>query len=492
MPNATLVNFAAGETSPKSRGRFDLDWFRSSCEKVLNFIVELAGPARYRSGFRAIRQTRAGAVARLVPFQVNDTQAYMLEFTDSKMRVYKDGELLTVDRTTVTAITNANPAVITVAATTSLANGDEVIITDIVGMPELNNRQVKLTNGSGLTFELVDPTTGGNVDSTGLGVYSSGGTLVEIYEIASPYLEDELDDIQFAQSKNQMYLVNPQYAPYKLTVDSNDAFTLATYSRTNDPFIASAAITVFLIFRGGQTTAGITVASGKTMVMFVDGSVINQTILYTFSGVGGTTQINGGAYLLNTDRTSSVSWAHPMAFLTNADGSDVNSDAWTAYTSGGVATPDAEHPLWVAFYESRLFFVGTNQRPNSVFGSRAPDDEDPRYDDFTGGTDADHAVFFTLAPANGKVDYISWGRGTSKYLFVGTFGGPFRVSGGGLDEPITPSSINVRQLDLVGCEVGTPVGGSRLFFIQRGGTALRTLRYNADIDDFETQDMLLN
>ena len=37
--------------------------------------------------------------------------------------------------------------------------------------------------------------------------------------------------------------------------------------------------------------------------------------------------------------------------------------------------------------------------PEKFWGSRAPDsDGAPRYDDFTTGTDADHAVIFTIAP----------------------------------------------------------------------------------------------
>ncbi len=487
MPNATLVNFAAGETSPRSRGRFDRDWFKSACEKCLNFIPEVPGPARFRSGFRFVRKTRAGAVARLIPFQVNDTASYMLEFTDSKMRVYKNGDLLTVARTTVTAITQASTAVITVASTSGLANGDEIIITDIVGMVELNNRQVKLSGASGSTFQLVDPVTGAGIDSTGFGAYSSGGTLVEVYEIASPYLESDLDNIQFAQSKNQMYFANSRFAPYKLTVDAADVFTLGTYSRTNDPFVSSIPIvTITAISLGNGTGFGV-------VLTLTAGNTVSASTLYTLSTIVGTTQLNGNAYYLNALYGFGGA---PRYYLTTGapasqGGTIVDGSAYTAYSSAGIGTAEAEHPIGVAFYEARLFFIGTDQRPNSIFGSRAPNDEDPRYDDYTGGTNADHAVFFALAPVNGQVDVAAWGQGSEDYFFVGTFGGPFRVSGGGLDEPITPSSINVRQFDAFGCESVMPAGGKRPFYIQRGGVALRTIRYDAN-DRLEAYDMLLN
>lgn len=493
MANGTLVNFAAGETSPRSRGRFDLAWFPSSVEKCLNFIPEVPGSVRYRSGFKMAGQTRGGGAAVLIPFQLNDSQAYMLEFTSGYMRVYKDGALQTVSRTTVTGITRANPAVITVASTTGLANGDEIIITDIVGMEELNGRQVKLAGSSGSTFQLVDPVTGANIDSTGFGAWSSGGTLAEVYEIASPYLEDDLVDISFAQTLDTMYLAHYRYTPRKVRTTADDAWTLATYSLTNTPFSAALpTLTITAIYRSGQSGAGFgifgNIAAGQTLVEF-SADAIDADAFYTFGSVGGTVQLNGGVYRLVRAATT----GHVGGYLRNSDGSGVDSSAWSNWTSGGTAVPALDNPIAVAFYEGRLGFFGTSQRPSTFFLSRAPVSTTgaSRYDDFTGGIDADHACFFTLAPTNGQAPVICWARGTPDYLFIGTFSGPFRVSGSGLDEPITPSSINVKQVDAFGCEASAPAGGSRLFYLQRGGVALRTLRYDAD-GKLETYDMLLN
>ena len=653
LVNAALVNFAAGEASPRSRGRFDLDWFRSSCEKVLNFIPEVSGPARYRPGFKVVAQTRGGAVARLVPFQFDNSQAYMLEFSAAKMRVYKNGVLWTTANTTVTGVSQASQGVLTVASAAALANDDEIVISDIVGMEELNGRQIKLSDKSGSTFKMKDVVTGSYINTSSYAAYVSGGTLRLVYEITSPYQSGELDDIQFTQSNTTMYLTHLRYAPRKLTVIA-DVFTLTTYVRTNDPFAnATSALTVTdvrpiyvgdtrrkvnaTLTPGATTGTGINFASSvaaftsadvgkylrnreaagygyalitafvdtsnvtvtitqdfdnttaiasgswevvtvETQVTLGSGSVVNSTLTYTFASVGGATTINGNTYLLVPYEASGFSsgqryilrttaagiavdssgWgvytsggtATPTStsasltitgitrgtttiltftagsiinenssydfsgivgttelngqnyYLRNVSGSvhlvtstgaEVDSSAWTAYVSGGLATLGTECPIATTFYEGRLWFLGTNQRPNAIFGSRAPDDDgNSRYDDFTGGTDADHACFFALAPVNGLIDYIAWGRGTAKYLLVGTFGGPFRVSGSGLDEPITPDSINVRQFDSYGCEAVMAAGGSRAYYIQRGGVALRTAVFDSDADDLRSHDMLLN
>lgn len=477
MPNAALVNFAAGEVSPKSRGRFDAPWFAASCRKLVNFIPDVQGPARFRSGFRFVECTRVNEEARLFPFQVNDSLTFMLEFTEGKMRVFKNGALVTKARTTITAATKANPCVITVASTTGLATGDEIVITGVVGMTELNGRVFRITANGGSDYFLTDAATLANINSTSYGTYSSGGTVREVHQVTSPYLAVDLADIQYAQNNTVGYFVHPRYAPRKLTVDSNDDFTLATYSRTNDPFTTGTALTVTGVTLGTTTT-----------VTFAAGSLINQNALHLFAAVVGTTQLNGNSYLLQVSYSGST----PTAILKDSAGNNIDSSAFTPYVSGGTATPVADCPLTVAFYEGRLCFGGTNQRPNSLFMSRGPNDTASRYDDFTGGIDADHAAFFALAPASGQVDYFAWLKGTAKYLFAGTFGGPFRISGSGLDEAITPSNVNARQVDLVGCEAVMPAGANRLYFIQRGGTAIRTLRYNQDVDDFESYDMTLN
>lgn len=512
MPgNAILVNFSGGETSPKSRGRFDAPWYLTAARKIVNFIADVLGPARYRPGFKIAGQTRGGAVPRTIPFQVNNDRAYMLEFTPGFMRVYKNGALLTNAAATVTGITRAATAVITVADATAIGNGDEIILTGVVGMPEINGRQMKLANNVGLTFQLVDPVTGGGIVSTNFGVYTSGGTVGKVYQLASPYGAGDLPSLQVAQNNTTMYLVCPTVVPYKLTVDVNDVFALGTFVRTNDPFVAGTALTVSAAGGGvwrstkADVPGGYAVIAGHTVVAFPAGTVIVPGAVYTFTTVVGTVEINTGTYTLTpfvyNDALCNVilpSLPYPLALvmaeIRTPAGAAVNSAAWTAYISGGIATPPVENPIAVGFYEGRLGYFGTNQRPGCLFLSMGPDSSgNSRYDTFTGGSNADNACFFQLAPVSGSVDYISWARGGPDHLFVGTFGGPFRVSGSGLDIPITPSSINVRQFDTAGCEETMAVGCAQIFFIQRGGTTLRSTKVvNPYLATFEAVDMCLN
>lgn len=69
----------------------------------------------------------------------------------------------------ITAITQANPAVVT-SAGHGYANDNEEFIQGVVGMTELNGRTFAIDNVTANTFELV------GIDSTGYGAYVSGGT----------------------------------------------------------------------------------------------------------------------------------------------------------------------------------------------------------------------------------------------------------------------------------------------------------------------------
>jgi hypothetical protein len=70
---------------------------------------------------------------------------------------------------TITAITKANPAVVTANAH-GIANGTPVYISGVVGMTEVNGRWFIAANVATNTFELK------GVDSTGYGTYGSAGT----------------------------------------------------------------------------------------------------------------------------------------------------------------------------------------------------------------------------------------------------------------------------------------------------------------------------
>jgi hypothetical protein len=144
-----------------------------------------------------------------------------------------DLQVLTSSAKTITAITKANPGVLT-SNSHGFSNGDEIFVDSIGGMTELNNRNYRVANSTTNTFTLTD-LFGNAMNTTSFTTYTSGGTATEIYETATPYAEADLFDIRFVQSADTMYLVHPSYDIRTLTRSDHNNWTFATLSITGSP-----------------------------------------------------------------------------------------------------------------------------------------------------------------------------------------------------------------------------------------------------------------
>ncbi len=280
--NVAQQNFAGGELSPKLRGRWELPIYRSGCEKMLNFIAETQGPAKFRTGGRFVHTTRRNNIARLEDFQFNDEQAYVLEFTDKFVRFFKDEAIIVEGDVTITGISNANPAVVTATAH-GYSSGDEVFIFDVVGMTEVNGKSFIVGVTAANTFELQDQDEV-DVDSTLFTAYSSAGIAQKIVEVASPYLERHLFDLKFSQNADVNYITHPFYEPRKLTRTSNIAWTLNIFTRTADPFTDQKTITAITQANPGVVTS--------TAHGYANGDIV---IIETVVGM---TEVNGGIFIV--------------------------------------------------------------------------------------------------------------------------------------------------------------------------------------------------
>lgn len=463
--NINQTNFASGELSPKVWGRFELELYKNGTERMQNFIAELQGSARFRTGSRFVNYTRLNKLAFLIPFQYNDEQSYILEFTNLKMRVFKDEGAVVESEKNITGATQADPVVITSVAH-GYANGDETYIGDVEGMTELNGKFYIIANKTANTYELTD-IDGNDIDGTGFSAYTSGGISERIFELTTPYLESELFELKFAQNADIMNIVHPMHDIRKLTRTDHDAWTMSTFSRTIDPF-ASKTIT-------GATQADPVVITAVAHG-FANGDIV------PIQEVVGMVELNGVAFKVANKAANTFE-------LQNLNETDIDGTGYTAYVSGGKV---GKFPSSVAYFEGRIFYAGTLGKPETFWGSRSPNTTtgNARFEDFTTGTDADHSVVFTLSPsAQGRVDHIEWLAGGIEFLLCGTFGGITKITGDGVNEPITPTSINAKPVTGEGVADQNPIPlGGILLFTQRGGLNMRSFEFDILVDSFISVD----
>ena len=227
--------FTAGEISPRLEGRTNLEKYSQGLSDLTNMVVMPHGGVTRRPGTEYLGEVKSSAVkTRLIPFQFKTSDTYILEFGNQIMRVFRnDLQVLTSSAKTITAITKANPGVLT-SNSHGFSNGDEIFIDSVGGMTELNGRNYRVANSTTHTFSLVD-LFGNAINSTSLTTFTSGGTATEIYETASPYAEADLFDIRFVQSADTMFLVHPSYDIRTLTRSDHNNWTFATLSIAGSP-----------------------------------------------------------------------------------------------------------------------------------------------------------------------------------------------------------------------------------------------------------------
>lgn len=92
MSSVLQPTFAAGELSPSTSARTDIARYYTGLKLCRNFMVMPYGGVRNRPGTKFVCEVADSTkLNRLIPFQFNDEQTYILQFGDLQMRVIKDG-----------------------------------------------------------------------------------------------------------------------------------------------------------------------------------------------------------------------------------------------------------------------------------------------------------------------------------------------------------------------------------------------------------------
>jgi len=230
MPSTILPSFSRGELSPSLHGRVDTAAYHTGLATARNVFIHAAGGVSNRPGLKFIGPVGDHSnVVRLIPFKFKTTDTYILEFGHLYMRVVREDAHVLEAAKTITGATAANPVVIT-ATSHGYSDGDEVTITSVVGMTEINNRRFIVANKTANTFELTSQAAGANIDGSAFTAYSSGGSSFKVFELTTTYDTADLRNIKFTQSADVMTLAHPDYDVRELTRTGHASWTLTAIS----------------------------------------------------------------------------------------------------------------------------------------------------------------------------------------------------------------------------------------------------------------------
>jgi hypothetical protein len=514
--SSIITNFRAGEISPRLEGRIDLQKYNEAVKEIENMIVFPQGGITRRPGTYYAGTTKDGGQVRLINFEFSDTQAYVLEFGNNYIRIYKDGGLVTAATTAITAITKANPAVVT-SNSHGMSNGDRVYITGVVGMTEVNNREFTVAGATTNTFQL------SGVNSSAFTTYGSAGTTGEIIEVTTTYTLAQLSTINFAQSADVLYLAHLSHAPAKLTRTSHTAWTLNDIDFTDGPYL-DENITDTTLYASANTGSVTITASASLfastdvgrLIRFREILEIHHDEWKTATSYANdiTIRYNGNVYKQTTGSTQ-TSGATPPVHL---DGEETyGSVDWTyqhsatgyvkitAYTNATTVTalvkndtgflPDhvvlvanatklwsfgsfsstTGFPRAIGFYEERLYFASTVSQPQTIFGSVSAD-----FENHTPGINDDDGINVTIA--SDQVNVIKHLL-PARFLQLLTTSAEFTLSGGAGSEPVTPTNVNVLRETTFGTGNVKPLrAGNSTILIQKGGEKVKEITFDLDTD----------
>src|SRR6266404_2279794 len=248
--NVIQTSFNSGEWSPSLYAQVNLKQYHSGAALLRNFFVDVRGGATTRPGTRYTATCKSNGIVRPIPFQASFTVSYLLEFGQGYVRFFNNGAPVLEAGKTITAITQANPGVVTSAAH-GFSNGDWVFISNVVGMTQLNGNTYIVAGATANTFTLTD-LFGNAINTSTFGAYVSGGTAARVYTIVSPYQASEVFGIRYTQNVNQLILCHPNYPPYVLTLIAATNWTLAAI--TFGPTLTTPAIGVASTLAAGNAS----------------------------------------------------------------------------------------------------------------------------------------------------------------------------------------------------------------------------------------------
>lgn len=495
MAQTIQRSFTGGELAPSLRARADISKYSTGVALAENMFVRAQGGMYSRPGTKYICELDdSSAQGRLIPFQFNTEQTYILIFENLKMRVIKDGALVLTGGGSVyelvTPYTTAQLSrlqftqsadVMTIThpdhapADLSRLADNNWTLADIDFTPNIDpptwvgNTTVNITNATQANpcvitidtptfynadeFVAIDGIVGmtelnGNsyavttlttttfqlngVDSTGYGAYVSGGTVTQTALVNS-------GSGFGSYYKRYLYVVT--------AVDENGDESLA--SIVSDIYSRSLSTT------GGVRLEWNSVAGAVKYRVYKDPS--NGTGVYGWIG----------------DSVNTVFTDYNIAPLT----SDTPPEARNPFSGAG------DYPAAVAYYQQRRMFANTDNEPQTTYGTQTG-----IYDSLRTSSPARDSDAVTFTVNSKQVNEIRHLVELDSLILL-TSGGEFRVTEGeGM--VLTPSSVGLRRQSNNGASWTSPaVVNDTIIYVQEKGGRIRDINYEYAQDSFKGTDL---
>ena len=460
--NVLQTNFTGGEISPRLHGRPDLAKYADSLKEARDCVVLQAGGVCSRPGTDWLGEVKdSSQPTRLVPFVFSVDDAYILEFGNAYIRVWKNGALVT-----------ASSVPYEIASPYSTAELDQVDYT-----------QGADTMLLALATKMIRR----------LRRFADDRWAID---------EAPISPMPFSSigRRQAVAITLGATAPGSTTAAGTGVFLDADVGRTLTHRGGIATITA--VADANNATVNITTAFGSVTLPASEWQMqgvpqttctppaaaedlpVGASINLTFAAdairadeLGWHIQINGGLVRITTVTAADDVTGVILEKLTGDTAA--SADAWTLEAPVWNAVDG--YPRTVTLHQQRLVAAGSPRYPQTVWGSRSG-----LYFDFQKGVQDDASYSFELSSDEiNPVRYLS----SNRDLVALTYRGEWTLNGG-IEKPITPTNVRAVPQANVGCaDVRPEQIDDDLFYIQRGTSALRTVLWSLQMGGYQSSEV---
>ena len=441
--NEVINNFINGEVSPKLYGRMDSEVYKRSCRTLKNMISHPQGGASRRVGTLRIAEAvvqnatdRLEAIvdgARIVPFQYDDDEKYLIVFNK-----YQDS-----------------------------INGDNFI--------HYYRVDTDAWRGAGAY-------SGGPIQPSGQGPYASRAStgLSDFDDDDSLQDSTVLEEMQYTQAGAYMVFVHESFPPFVIARISEGVLQMGSYflqyqaSATTEfgpmPFMDLNLSDVTITPSG--TTGNVTLTSSSNIF---DAGHIGAQFSFIKAGTSGGSAVG---HVTAVASGTSASFTFTKDYDSTGATKNWYESAWSDYRGW---------PRSVTFWNGALYFGGSTTFPDRIWKSQDfdifemanPDTQDPG----TANT-ADDPFYADLAVGAQGLSKIQWMYGGYRDLLVGTDKGEVSISSFNVDE------VSAKPQTSEGSEQVQPVIVDGVpIYVQRGHRKLREIIFDDRIQGYQSPDI---
>lgn len=500
MTSPVQRSFAGGELSPQLYGHVDQQKYASGLRTCRNMVVGRYGGVLNRPGLQFIAEIESNS-CKLIPFVFNQKagETFLIVINETKISFIQNGGQVVQPSVTITGISQTYPAIV-FAPAHGYTTGDEVVISGVVGMTQVNGRNFNIIviDAAHFTLRAVQ-IIHSDIDSTSYSAYVSGGVANRVYKIASPWNGFDHSLIQYAQTGDVVTIVHPDVRPYELQrIAALNWQVVAIVFRSSLPaptWVSASGGTAATQNQYYIVTA-VSPSGDETEVDFANGmSMLGVTLTVANPAILTVNTVAGAAFYRWYKRPANTGIYGFIGQAASAGGTVVFTD-YGIFPDFLNAAPIAgplynvgvnDYPSTVGFVQQRRGFGNSKNNPTTVWLSKSGSFANFSYHNV--GTQPDDDPI-TFVPANEHVNSIEHILELRQMLVL-TSGAELAVNGNAAGT-VTPTAVSPQAQSYFGSGILKPITfGDVCLFQQARGWFVRDLGYAFEVNGYRGNDITI-